>query len=131
MAVGEVVPEKDPTQVLAQMLAKKAVLNLGGSALEMPQERENIDVAAAAKFMLDCGLNLYSTNACCDVEMGPIVKGEPKAVLGHQGLAVVDAEIVLPHLNFKRKATVSRRGPNMAPLGRLGSRLSVGIAGTG
>ena len=72
--------------------------------------------------MLDCGCNVYSTNANFDVECGPVEKAQmPTAILGHTGVNVIDEQttVHLPEVDLNRRATVSRFGPNMAPLGRL------------
>lgn len=118
-AVVDKPEDMDLTSVLAQMLAKKA--GLAGAGFIVPPHMQHQDLAAAAQYMLDCGCNIYSTNARPDVVHGPVKITEPAAVLGHQGMATVNEETDLhvPYLNKIKKATVSRKGPNMLPLGRM------------
>ena len=123
------------TKVLAQVIAKKAGIQLGGSGIEVQKPRlANIGNAVAGnavaatgiegKWMLDCGCNIYSTN----MGKGIIHSGERKSetstsVRGHTGVTEVQKRttVAIPELGgvFTRSSIVSKGGPNMSPLGRL------------
>lgn len=122
------VPAGDLGAVLAAVIAKKAGINIGCSAIQYKEEPEPTQlVGAAAKrqapWMPDSGSNLWATNAKPDVELvAPVVPMAGECpVLGLDGVATLGeaTTVAVPEIEGDRDAIVSRKGPNMCPRGRL------------
>ena len=73
----------------------------------------DLEVVAVAKYMLDGGCNIYSTNAGPGIVMTDIRKAkEPAGVLGHPGVSVIDetTTLTIPHIDKKANAIKEKLG---------------------